>query len=103
MFGVPREGQSFLVTMIVIGAVATVLRGFAARRLRGAVALASPRGGRISPRGPRTGARSPGSVWRWVPALIRPGADAPRRLLCFACEECCAGDDPRTSAMHDMR
>jgi hypothetical protein len=33
MFGVPREDQSFLVTMIVIGAVATVLRGFAPRPL----------------------------------------------------------------------
>jgi hypothetical protein len=31
MFGVPRGDQSFLATMILIGAVATVLRGFAAR------------------------------------------------------------------------
>jgi hypothetical protein len=31
VFGVPRDEQSFLVTMILIGAVATVLRGFAAR------------------------------------------------------------------------
>jgi hypothetical protein len=31
VFGVPREDQSFLVTMILIGAAGTVLRGFAAR------------------------------------------------------------------------
>ncbi len=30
MFGLPRDEQSFLVTMILIGAVATVIRGFAA-------------------------------------------------------------------------
>jgi hypothetical protein len=31
VFGVPREDQSFLVTMILIGAAGTVLRGLAAR------------------------------------------------------------------------
>jgi hypothetical protein len=31
MFGVPRDEQSFLATMVLFGAVAAVLRGFAAR------------------------------------------------------------------------
>jgi hypothetical protein len=31
MFGVPRDDQSFLATMILIGAVGTVLRGFVPR------------------------------------------------------------------------
>ena len=34
MFGVPVEGQSFLVTVVVLGAAATVLRGVVARPLR---------------------------------------------------------------------
>jgi hypothetical protein len=47
MFGVPREDQSFLVTMIVIGAVATVLRGFAPRPLPRASGAEAAMGGAV--------------------------------------------------------
>lgn len=66
MLGVPRQDQSFLVTMIVIGAVATVLRGFAAR---------------LSPRPSRADGAMGGAV---LNATFRGIAGAPSRNMPLA-------------------
>jgi hypothetical protein len=72
VFGVPREDQSFLATVILIGAGATVLRGFAPRRPRVSGADAAM-GGSVLSAALRSAAGAPSRNIPLAGALIAVG------------------------------